>query len=114
MGKGESHFALASIILEYLDYEQQTIRSSNNSQCVFAVEDWKVIAKAVPNQFDGVNCGVFVILFMFRMMKDVKSQIFKEFDFNKKFNMIYMDQVRKKLVDIVFRRADLGDLESFT
>ena len=110
---GESHFQLATRILEYLKHEH-AIRLKAGFNSTFVESDWKKSAMAVPIQPDGVNCGVFVILFMFRMMKNVASQKFEEFNFNKKFNVSDMEQVRKKMIEIVFQKAELGDLEPFT
>jgi hypothetical protein len=113
LSTGANHFSIASTILEFLEHEHKQRLNSGSSKSTFVIGDWDRISKRVPTQTDGFSCGVFVILFMFRMMKNVMSNIFLEFNYNKTFTPSEMNKVRKAMIEIVFKRAQLEDLESF-
>jgi hypothetical protein len=51
---------------------------------------------------------------MYWMMKNVTSENFQEFNYNKTFTSTDMKNVRKRMIEIVFARAQLVQLESFT
>ena len=81
---------------------------------LFEYDTWKSKDLPVPRQCDGYNCGVFIILFMYRIMKNVARKCALSINHKRKdLTNIELNQIREKLVDIVFLRASINDLEVF-
>jgi len=83
------------------------------SQYVYYVLEWNAIDFPVPHQKDGFNCGVFVIMNLYRMMKNVARNSPVETNHRKLFSSQEMVSIRKTLVDVCYRKAGLEELENF-
>ena len=79
----------------------------------FNLKEWNAIDFPVPHQKDGFNCGVFVIMNLYRMMKNVATNSPVETNHRKLFSIQEMVSIRKILVDVCYRKAGLEELESF-
>jgi Ulp1 family protease len=103
------------MILSLLLYEHGN-RVENHSlppDHVFDVLTWQARDFPVPVQKDGCNCGVFVILNMYRMMKNVKDNSPMEVNFTKQYTPAELLKLRKLIVDICYMRATIEDFEEF-
>ena len=106
---------VAPKILSLLLYEHRN-RVKNHSlpaDHVFDVTTWEAKDFPVPVQKDGCNCGVFVILNMYRMMKNVKDNSPMEVNSTKQYTPVELLKLRKLIVDICYRRATIEDFEDY-
>jgi len=79
----------------------------------FHDQDWKAQYLPVSVQKDGVNCGIFVLLNMYRMMKNVSTDSPRIFNHQKRFSNTELSRVRQVLVDICTMKASIEALDSF-
>jgi hypothetical protein len=102
-------------LLRLLQYEHEKRINDGrlSTDNVFNLKEWNAIDFPVPHQKDGFNCGVFVIMNLYRMMKNVATNSPVETNHRKLFSSQEMVSIRKTLVDVCYRKAGLEELENF-
>jgi Ulp1 family protease len=80
---------------------------------LFDLSQWKLKILPVASQRDGFSCGIFVILNMFRMMKNVFESHLLEVNHNKVYSPEEKTNIRQCLIEICCMRQELQVLDSY-
>lgn len=78
---------------------------------ILAQGSWKTRYFPVSTQKDGWNCGVFTILNMYRMMKNVFSGDPLEFNSSRAFSVVELHNIRTTLVHVCYMRSGINTLD---
>ena len=104
-------------VLKFLEYEHQYRIDIGQLPLdhVFDRQEWGLVDR--PCQFqqkeDHTNCGVLVILNLYRMMKNIKAGDPLELNCSMDLGIGPCDSVREKMVEICMKRSRLTDLDEF-